>query len=168
MGYTGVTLTSVFLSILLHRSWERIVWRHPSVDKDSGTFLKKLLAQFISHLAFNLRASVSWPIYPYGVCLLTPIRFRVHHVNFGSVVAKYLANNGVSRIKKNYGESLLIVAFLPSILALWCPNILPKMGFPSLKKQLNWFDIWHSSFWGVFLDPYLILCSYIQLQLCDA
>ena len=36
----------------------------PSVDKVSGTFWKKkLLAQFISYLAFTLLGWVSWPLY---------------------------------------------------------------------------------------------------------
>ena len=60
----------------------------PSVDKVSGTFWKKLLAQFISYLAFTLMGWVSWPLY--------------------------------------------IFVFLASFLALWWPNIWPKMGFPEL------------------------------------
>ena len=39
-------------------------------------------------------------IYPYGVGLLTPIHFRVPSLIFGPLVAKYLAENGVSGIKK--------------------------------------------------------------------
>ena len=35
----------------------------PSVDKVSGTFWKKLLAQFISYLAFTLMGWVSWPLF---------------------------------------------------------------------------------------------------------
>ena len=35
----------------------------PSVDKVSGTFWKKLLAQFISYLAFTLMRRVSWPLF---------------------------------------------------------------------------------------------------------
>ena len=69
----------------------------PSVCRQSfRNFWKKLLAQFISYLAFTLMG-VSWPLYifcvpsliigpsfyPYGLSLLTPIDFRVP-------VAKYL------------------------------------------------------------------------------
>ena len=35
-------------------------------------------------------------IYPYGVSLLAPINFRVHIVNRGPLVAKYLVQNGIS------------------------------------------------------------------------
>ena len=35
-------------------------------------------------------------IYPYGVSLLTPIHFRVPSLIFGPLVAKYVAENGVS------------------------------------------------------------------------
>ena len=37
-------------------------------------------------------------IYPYGVSFLTPIQFRVPSLFFGPLVAKYLAENGVSGI----------------------------------------------------------------------
>ena len=131
-------------------------------------FLKKLLAQFISYLAFTLMGWVSWPlyifvflasfsalwwpniwlkmgfpeyfektigsihfipgIYPYGVSLLTPIHFCAPSLIFGPLVAKYLAENGFSRIFwKNY----------------W----------------LNSFHTWYLSLWGESLDPYTFLCS---------
>ena len=42
-------------------------------------------------------------IYPYGASLLTPIHFRVPSFIFGPLVAKYLAENGVSgTFWKNY------------------------------------------------------------------
>ena len=40
-------------------------------------------------------------IYPYGVIFLTPIHFCVPNLIFGPLVAKYLAENGVSGLKKN-------------------------------------------------------------------
>ena len=145
-------------------------------------FLKKLLAQFISYLAFTLMGWVSWPlyifvflasfsalwwpniwpkmgfpelfektigsihfipgIYPYGVSLLTPVHYCVPSLIFGPLVAKYLAENGVSgTFWKNYqlnsfhtwhsslwGESwpLYIFVFLASFSDLWWPNIYGK------------------------------------------
>ena len=120
----------------------------------SGIFWKKLLAQFISYLAFTLMGWVSWPlcifvflasfsapwwpniwpkmgfpelfektigsihfipgIYPYGVSLLTLIHFRVPSIIFGRLVAKYLAENGVSWIfLKNYWFHSLHTWHLP-------------------------------------------------------
>ena len=75
----------------------------PFVDKVSGTFWKKLLAQFISYLAFS----------PYGVSLLTPIHFCVRSLIFDPLVAKYLAENVVSGIfwKKTIGS----INFIPGI-----------------------------------------------------
>ena len=83
----------------------------PSLIFGPRNFLRKLLAQFISYLA---------GIYPYGVSHLTPIHFRVPSLIFGPLGAKYLTENGVSRIKKKtigsihyipgiyrYGESFL-------------------------------------------------------------
>ena len=109
----------------------------PSVCRQGlRNFLKKLLAEFISYLAFTLMGWVSWPlyifvflasfsalwwpniwpkmgfpellektigsihfipvIYPYGGSFLTPIQIRVPSFIFGPLVAKYLAENGVS------------------------------------------------------------------------
>ena len=126
-------------------------------------FEKKLLAQFISYLAFILMGWVSrplyifmflasfsalwwpniWPkmgfpelfektigsihfipgVYPYGLSFLTPIHFRVPSLIFSPLVAKYLAENGVSgTFWKNY----------------W---------FHSLHT-------WHLSIGGESLDPY--------------
>ena len=85
-------------------------------------------------------------IYPYGVSLLTPIHFRVPNLIFGPLVAKYLAENGVSGIKKKniclihyipgsyplrgwVSWPLFIFVFLASFSALWCSNIWPKIGF---------------------------------------
>ena len=77
-GYTGFIWMSVHPSV------------RPSVDKVSGTFWK-LLAQFISYLAFTLMGWVSWPLF--------------------------------------------IFVFLASFLALWWPNIWPKMGFAELFEK---------------------------------
>ena len=67
--------------------WETSV--RPSVWRQGfWNFLKKLLVQFISYLAFTLMGWVSWPLF--------------------------------------------IFVFLASLLALWWPNIWPKMGFPEL------------------------------------
>ena len=35
-------------------------------------------------------------IYPYGVSIVTPVHFRVPNLIFGPLVAKYLAENGIS------------------------------------------------------------------------
>ena len=131
-------------------------------------FLKKLLAQFISYLAFTLMGWVSWSlynfvflasfwalwwpniwpktgfpelfektigsihfipgIYPYGVSLLIPIQFCVPSLILGPLMAKYLAENRVSRtLWKNY----------------W----------------LNSFHTWHLPLWVESLDPFTFSCS---------
>ena len=63
---------------------------------------EKLLAQFISYLAFN----------PYGVSLFTPMHFRVPSLIFGPLVAKYLAENGVSGIKKKKKLLVPLISYL--------------------------------------------------------
>ena len=91
-------------------------------------------------------------IYPYGVSLLTPIHFRVPSLIFGPLVAKYLAENEISGFfwKKLLAQfisyldfilmgwvswPLYIFEFLASFLALWWPNIWPKLGFPELFEK---------------------------------
>ena len=61
-------------------------------------------------------------IYPYGVSLLTPIHFRVPSLIFGPLVAKYLAENGVSgTFWKNYWPNSLHSWHLP----LWGESLDP-------------------------------------------
>ena len=58
---------------------------------------------------------------------------------------------------------LFIFVFLASFLALWWPNIWPKMGFLKLFEKktywLNSFHTWHLPLWGESLDPYTLSCS---------
>ena len=49
-------------------------------------------------------------IYPYGVSLLTPIHFCVPSPTFGPLVAKYLAENGVSPKKLSKQKTLLDIS----------------------------------------------------------
>ena len=122
-------------------------------------------------------------IYPYGVSLLTPIHFRVPSLIFGQIifgplVAKYLAENGVSELFEKaigsihfipgiyrYGVSLLtpIHFRVPSLI---CGPLVTKClagnGVPELffkNYWLNSFHAWHLSLWGESLDPYTFSCS---------
>ena len=69
---------------------------------------EKLLAQFISYLAFILMGWVSWP--------LTPVHFRVPSLIFGPLVAKYLAENGVSG---TFWRNYWLNSFYTWHLSLW-------------------------------------------------
>ena len=110
-GCTGFTPMSVCPSV-----WRQLGFRN---------FLKKLLAQFISYLSFN----------PYGVSLLTPIHFRVPSLIFGPLVAKYLAENGVSgTFWKNYWPNSLHSWHLP----LWGESLDPYTFSFSLLDISGW------------------------------
>ena len=92
-------------------------------------------------------------IYFYGVSFLTPKHFRVRSLISGTLVTKYLAENGVSGTfwkKKLLAQfisylafillgwvswPLYILVFLASFPALWWLNIWPKMGFPELFEK---------------------------------
>ena len=163
-----------------HRGWNGVILDsprclsvcpsvRPSVDKVSGTFWKKTIGpiNFIPG------------IYPYGVSLLTPIHFRVPSLIFSPLVAKYLAENGVSETFWKtigwihfipdiypYGVSLLtpIHFCVPSL--IFSPLVakyLPKMGFPELFEKtigsIHFIYTWHLPLWGESLDPYTFSCS---------
>ena len=119
-------------------------------------------------------------IYPFGVSLLTPIHFRVPSLIFGSLVAKYLAEKGVSGTfwKKQMAQFISYMAFtlmgwvswplyifvlLASFSALWWSNILPKMEFPELLKKTSGsihFIPGILPLWGESLDSYTFSCSW--------
>ena len=156
MGYTGFTPMSVRPSV------------RPSVCRQGfRNFLKKTIGSIHFIPGF----------YPSGVSLLTPIHFRVPSLIFGPLVAKYLAENGVSgTFLKNYwpnsfhtwhlplwGESLD-----PYIFSCSWPHFRPSggqifgrksWGFRNFLKKnygLNSFHTWHLSLWGESLDPYTL------------
>ena len=60
-------------------------------------------------------------IYPYGVIFLTPIHFRVPSLIFGPLVAKYLAENGISgTFWKNYWLNSVFSWRIPTCVAHDC------------------------------------------------
>ena len=87
----------------------------------SGTFWKKKTIGSI-HSIPN--------IYPYEVSHLTPFHFRVPSLIFGPMVAKYLAENGVSgTFWKKYWLNSFHIWHLP----LWVESLdLYTFSFPSL------------------------------------
>ena len=124
----------VFLPVTLKFDrwrWNGVYWIHPDVCQSVcpfvcrqgfPNFLKKLLAQFISYLAFTLMGWASWPLF--------------------------------------------IFVFLASFLALWWPNIWPKMGFPEFFEKNYWpnsFNTGHLSLWGESLDIFVLLASFLAL-----
>ena len=69
-------------------------------------------------------------IYPYRMSLLTPLHFCVPSLVFGPVVAKYLAENGVSRIfLRNYWS----IHYIPGIYPYGVTLLIPmQFRVPSL------------------------------------
>ena len=80
-------------------------------------------------------------IYPYGVSLLTPIYFCVPSPVFGPLVAKYLAENGVSKtFRKNYQNRNLYWIFLDEVGSDQSGGILsPFMGTACLNRNTELF-----------------------------
>ena len=148
----------------------------------SGTFKKKLLAQFISYLAFTLMGWVSWPLYIF-----------MFLASFGPSGGQIFGWKWVSRIfLKNYSSIYYIPGLYPKGVSLMTPI---HFGVPSLifgpwvakylaekrvsgnfwKKTywlnsfqfwnflkncwLNSFHSWHLPLWGESLDPYTFSCS---------
>ena len=59
----GRVLWPLFIFVFLASFFGPLVAKYLSANGVSGTFWKKLLAQFISYLAFILMGWVSWPLY---------------------------------------------------------------------------------------------------------
>ena len=106
-------------------------------------FLKKLLAQFISYLAFTLMGWVSWPLF---VCVFLASFLALTWPNiwpkmwFPELYEKTIGPIHVVPGIYPYGVSfswpLYIFVFIASFSALWWPKIWLKMGFPDLFKKL--------------------------------
>ena len=112
---------------------------HPSIYRQGfRNFLKKLLAQFISYLAFPLMGWVTWPLYIFMflasfLALWWPniwpkMGFRNFFKKLLAQLISYLAFTLMGWVS----WPLYIFVFLASFAALLWPNILPKMGFPEL------------------------------------
>ena len=124
-----------------------VYWIHPnicpSVCRQLGfqNFLKKLLAQFISYLAFTLMGRVSWPLFIFMflasfLALWWPnIWLKMGFLElFEKTIGQIHFIPGIYP----YGVSLLtlyIFVLLASFLALWWPNIWPEMGFLELFEK---------------------------------
>ena len=123
-------------------------------------------------------------IYHYGVSLLTPIHFHVPSLIFGPLVAKYLAENGVSGTfwKKITGSIHFIPGIYPYGVSVLTPILfrVPSLIFGPLVAKylaengvsgtfwknywLNSFHTWHISLWCEFLDDYTFSFSYPQFR----
>ena len=76
-------------------------------------------------------------IYPYGVSLLTPIHFRVPSLIFRPLVAKYLAENGVSGIFwKTIGSIHYILGIYPYG-DIWMRIFLDEVGSDQIGGILS-------------------------------
>ena len=103
---------------------------------------KKLLAQFISYLAFTLMGWVSWPLYIF-VFLISFSALRWPNIwpkmGFPELLKKKLLVQFISYLAFTLmgwvSWPLYIFVFLASFSALWWPNIWPKMGFPELFEK---------------------------------
>ena len=107
----------------------------------SGTFWKKMLAQFISYLAFTLMELVSWPQYIFVFLGSFSALWWLNiwpKMGFPELFEKPLAQfiSYLAFILMGLVSwPLYIFVFLASFSALWWPNIGPKIGFLELKKK---------------------------------
>ena len=119
--------------------------------------------------------------------LLTPIHFRVPSLIFGPLVAKYLAENGVSGTLKK--KTIGSVHFIPGIYPFGVSFLTPihfrvpsPIFGPLVAKYLaknggsgtflknywrNLFHTWHLSLWGEFLNLYTFSCSSASFWPCS-
>ena len=102
-----------------------VYWIHPNVRPFVRPSVRPSVCRqcFRNFLKKNIGSIHFIPgIYLYGVSLLTPIHFRVPSLIFVPLVAKYLAENGVSgTFLRNYWLNPFHTWHLP----LWCESIDP-------------------------------------------
>ena len=149
-GYTGFTMTCVPLS---------------ACRQGFRNDLIKLLAQFISYLAFTLMGRVSWALFILVFLASISALWWPQiwpNMGFPNFFLRLLVqfNSNLACIRMGW-ISLRLFIFLASILALWWPNIWTKMGFLDIKKKISAQFIWYLPFnlWVVSLDFY----SYLSL-----
>ena len=112
---------------------------HPYIYRQGfRNFLKKLLAQFISYLAFPLMGWVSWPLYifmflaSFSALWWPNIWPKMGFRNFFKKLLAQLISYLAFTLMGWVSWPLYIFVFLASFAALLWPNILSKMGFPEL------------------------------------
>ena len=108
---------------------------HPSVDKVSGTFWKKISAQFISYLAFTLMGWVfdPQPHFPPSGGQIFGRKWGFWNF-FKNLLAQFISY--LAFILMGWVSwPLYVFVFLASYSALWWPNIWPKMGFPEIFEK---------------------------------
>ena len=132
--------------IIFKIQWTPVIYHIPLHQRWNGVILdlswclsvcEKVFAQFIWYLVLTITGWAFWFILNY---IFLPL--------ISAMVPKFLPENGVSKIKKKTVCSISYLAFyligwvswplfiltsLPSIVALWWPNICPKMHFPDFS-----------------------------------
>ena len=131
----NLNLTITGWILLYPRSTEggmEVYWIHPDVCLSlrlKTTRFPELFEKTIGSIHFIP------VIYHYGVSLLTPIHFRVPSLIFGPLVAKYLAENGVSRT--------FWTNYWPNSLHSWCWGHLISANIVYLGSQV--LPVWPQS-----------------------
>ena len=160
-GYTGFTPMSVRPSV------------RPSVDKVSGTFWKKLLAQFISCQAFTLMWWFLWPLFIFGFLASFLILWWPNiwpKMGFPVLFKKTIGLIHFIPGIYPYGVILLnpVHFRVPSLIfgPLVAKYLAENWVFGTFWKSywLNSFHTWHLSLWGKSLDPYIFSCSYTHFR----
>ena len=103
-------------------------------------------------------------MYPYGVSLLTPIHFCVPSLIFGPLVAKYLAENGVSKtFRKNYQIEIFVGYFWMRWVVIragvYCPHLWAQL-VEFIHEQANCIQAWYwCQIQGRNTDPWRQSCT---------
>ena len=168
-GHTGFTPMSGRPSV---RSSVR-----PSVCRQGfpGTFKKKLLAQFISYLAFILMGWVSWPLFIYVFLASFSALWWPNiwpKMGFPELFEKTVGSIHFIPGIYPYGVSVLTPLHfrVPSLIfgPLVAKYLAKKWGFRNfLKKTIGWIHFipgiypytWHLPSWGESLYNYTFSCS---------
>ena len=149
-----------------------VYWIHsdvcPSVDKVSGTFWKKLSAQFISYLAFTLMGWVSWPLF---IFVFLASFFALWWPNiwpkmgFPELFEKTIGPIHFIPGIYPYGVILLTLIYFHVPSLIFGPLVAEYLAENDVSRTfwknywLNSFHAWYLPLWGESLDPYAFSCS---------
>ena len=139
----------------------------PLVDKYlaengvSWTFWKKILAQFISYLAFILIGWVSWPLYIFVfLASFSALWWPNIWLKMGFpelFEKKKLLDEFISYlafILMGWAFwPLYIFVFLASLSAIWWPNIWLKMGFPNIWPKMGFPELFEKTISSINFIP---------------
>ena len=145
-----------------------LVAKYLAVNGVSGIFKKKLLAQFISYLAFSLMGWVSWPLYIFVLLASFPALWWptiLPKMGFPELFWKTIGSIHFIPCICPYGVNFLTPVHFRVCSLIFGPLVAKHLAKNGVSRTfwknswLNSFHTWHLPLWGESFDPYTFSCS---------